>query len=57
MKCHHDHAQLKRDPNAWAQLPLVGHQPVEPSDDEPGYTLELRNCTSCHTTLAREVQS
>lgn len=39
----------------WSELPLLGVQRVEADEDGPELELELRNCTACHTTLAREL--
>jgi len=36
---------------SWEELSLVGFQPTEDDDGKP-FTLELRNCASCGTTLA-----
>lgn len=52
-KC--DHAAIKRDPTAWAQLDLVGHHHTPADDSGPAETLELRNC-ACGSTLAIEVR-
>lgn len=54
-RCTRDHAALRADPVAFAQLEQVGTQPTY---DEPGQpdTLLLANCT-CGSTLAREVFS
>ncbi len=46
-----DHERLKRDGQAWPKCPAVGLQPA--MDDVP--ELELRNCGSCGSTLAKEV--
>jgi len=35
----------------WTELHLVGRQPTEDDDGKP-YTLELRNCRVCGSTLA-----
>lgn len=38
---------------SWAALQLVGYQEVPPFGEEPGWTIELRNC-SCGSTICRE---
>jgi hypothetical protein len=50
--CDRNHDDLKRDEILWRRQPYVGVQRV----DIPGqqsYALELRNCASCMSTLAR----
>jgi hypothetical protein len=47
------HEALKRSPEAWRHLALVGKQPAF-DPDRPGLMLELRNCP-CGSTLAIEV--
>ena len=51
-RCPVDHEGAKLDDAIWAAMPYVG---IQPSIDEAGEPeeLELRNCASCHTTLAR----
>jgi hypothetical protein len=40
----------------WGALPLVGFQLPPKENDDPDYHgLELRNCTSCKSTLATEL--
>lgn len=53
--CYAEHEAIKRDPVRWAALPYVGRW--ELPADEAGATelLELRNCSSCKSTLAVEV--
>ena len=48
------HDAAKTSPT-WATFQLVGRMPVD-CEDHP-YTLELRNCPHCHSTLAVEVDA
>lgn len=52
MACDRDHEAIKRDEAAWSAFEPVG---IQPSYDEHGTQLELRNC-SCHTTLCRPIR-
>lgn len=49
------HNGLKSSDALWSTLECVGKQEVEACEDDPGYTLELRNCTICGSTLAKRV--
>ena len=49
-----NHEAVKADDAAWSLLKHVGFQHVEAYEDEPAYTLEIRNC-ACHSSLCRVV--
>lgn len=52
LACYQEHAAIKRDPARWAELQYVGLWNFE----DGGPTLELRNCPSCKSSLAIEVE-
>jgi hypothetical protein len=53
---HHD--RLRADDCAWASLDLLGLQElVAEREGEPSEWLELRLCSDCATTMAREVEA
>ncbi len=55
LTCFDQHADLKADPKKWSALQYVGEMPTEDDDGNP-MRLELRNCGTCHSTLAVEVK-
>jgi hypothetical protein len=56
MKCPVDHEQIKQTMQ-WYDLEYVGPQPIPAIGGQPAYVLELRNCSCCQSTLAKEVKS
>lgn len=55
MTCPLDHEALKHS-EGWTSLPLVGLQPTYDEPDQPQH-LELRNCTTCHSTLCKPIHA
>lgn len=50
--CRNQHAELKADEARWAEARLVGYSGgVDPGDPR----LQLRNCPTCKSTVAKEV--
>lgn len=47
------HRAMKADLRTWESLQLIGVQTAEAFEDEPAFTIELRNC-ACGSTLALE---
>jgi hypothetical protein len=53
--CFATHEQLKDDDHRWVALQYVGDM-ITPADDTgPEEVLELRNCPTCNSTLAKVV--
>ncbi len=48
--CSIDHDALREDDVQWMALPVI-----RPMDASSGLVLLMRNCTECHSTLAREM--
>lgn len=44
------HEELKRQPERWDELELLGNLETGPGDP----VIELRNCRACHSTLGLE---
>ncbi len=53
--CWDQHAAMKADRETWSKLELVGVQRAPATDDDEGYSLELRNC-ACGSTLALRIE-
>lgn len=52
-KCPIDHEAAKADPVQWGALDCIGVQHTPEDEFGPAEDLELRNCSACHSTLAK----